>query len=546
MRALLVLLVGLFLAPPCRVTTHAWLACPSRSFEVDGIADPVTVLLNAGALGGDGEVEVLPNAGRSYLGTQCHKASSIPWEDMLDFKLLDRTFSFTIDVSDAACNCNAAVYLVAMSQNRENPSKERSCSGDKFYCDANHVCGGTCAEIDLVEANSHAFLSTLHKSSDPYGVANGYGGGDPAHPDPWSGPRAFDSVDYGPGASCVNTLLPFRVSYSFPTEPGGQLAQMHVTLSQGSCSLSTHLGSGYDGLAELTEALREGMALVVSYWGGGSTNMQWMDGPGSDGRGPCPLLHGASKACSGTLRVSEFRIDPPFSLSPTTDPAPSPSEPPFSFPTPVPSVKPSPMSLQRQTSPPTPGPISPSPPPSPRPVPISSVRPTPLPSQAFPTPRPATSNSSRPTCGPVLSSSVWPTSLPSSAEVASLSPPPTPAGPALIRSDKPTTRPVRPPTKIPTLSPRDPTVPPTWAPFLRGSVSADSPVDALDFLKATSLIVTVLFAGVACVALVCRGQPLELNWDSQEEEACTDEIELTKLGSFDDEETHAGSFLVPH
>ena len=87
--------------------------------------------------------------------------------------LLGRTLSLTVDISSAECGCNAAWYLVSMAQNTASPGM---CDGD-FYCDASNVCGVRCAEIDLMEANKHAFHAVLHTAADGNGVGNGLGGG---------------------------------------------------------------------------------------------------------------------------------------------------------------------------------------------------------------------------------------------------------------------------------------------------------------------------------------------------------------------------------
>ena len=93
-------------------------------------------------------------------------------------------------VSQATCGCVVAAYLVPMRANRERGS----C--DDYYCDANkvrsprdlpaislrspfglpaiflrapcdqpapsQVCGVGCSEVDLMEANTRAFLTTTH------------------------------------------------------------------------------------------------------------------------------------------------------------------------------------------------------------------------------------------------------------------------------------------------------------------------------------------------------------------------------------------------
>lgn len=113
-----------------------------------------------------------------------------------------KTLSFNVDLSTSPCGCvsfasltlpalfslsrcshvltpaaalnsaralpqNAALYLVSMPQ-----ATNASACFDK-YCDANDVCGERCAEIDLMEANAAAWVSTVHVPDD--GNGEGFG-----------------------------------------------------------------------------------------------------------------------------------------------------------------------------------------------------------------------------------------------------------------------------------------------------------------------------------------------------------------------------------
>ena len=58
-----------------------------------------------------------------------------------------------------------------------------------------------CTEIDLQEANRHAFHSVLHLAQDGGGEGLGYGGGGEG----WSNSRDWSKEQYGPGGSCIDT-----------------------------------------------------------------------------------------------------------------------------------------------------------------------------------------------------------------------------------------------------------------------------------------------------------------------------------------------------
>lgn len=67
---------------------------------------------------------------RAYLANMCI-TGRYSNEDYAGLELLQKTISFTANISSASCGCNAAIYLVSMKQN----TAPGSCGGD-YYCDA--------------------------------------------------------------------------------------------------------------------------------------------------------------------------------------------------------------------------------------------------------------------------------------------------------------------------------------------------------------------------------------------------------------------------
>mmetsp|Transcript_26950 Transcript_26950/g.68523 ORF Transcript_26950/g.68523 Transcript_26950/m.68523 type:complete len:367 (-) Transcript_26950:237-1337(-) len=219
---------------------------------------------------------VIPHMkGRTYFGDTCTEGIYSP-TNYASLQLLGKRMRYSVDLSEAGCGCNAAFYLTSLSQN----TNVSDCSD--YYCDASRVCGVSCAEIDIQEANRNAWYSTLHTSSDVKGQGKGYG----------MDRHYWKEGDYAPQGRCIDTLVPFEVQAEFPVNEWGSLAAMDVTLSQYGkpCNLELHLDkyvleSGEDGMAELSATLARGMTPVISYWGEGAS-MAWMDGLG-DGQGPC-------------------------------------------------------------------------------------------------------------------------------------------------------------------------------------------------------------------------------------------------------------------
>lgn len=87
---------------------------------------------------------------RAYLVSDCSTSvtpatfKKLLWND-------SKTLSYTVDLSQVGCACNAALYMVAM------PYSDKDTCGD-YYCDANFK-GCHCPEMDI-RAPSHACLPT--------------------------------------------------------------------------------------------------------------------------------------------------------------------------------------------------------------------------------------------------------------------------------------------------------------------------------------------------------------------------------------------------
>jgi len=133
-------------------------------------------------------------------------------------------------------------------------------------------------------------------------MGGGYGGGDG-----YNGPRDWTSSQYAPHSQCIDTSKPVNVAASFPVDLHGNLLAMEVTISQEghNCSVTTKTFD-YKGMLELSLALAAGMTPVVSYWS--SDQMLWMDGQGTDGKGPCKNDNAA--ACPASVQFSRFAVTP--------------------------------------------------------------------------------------------------------------------------------------------------------------------------------------------------------------------------------------------
>jgi len=229
---------------------------------------------------------------RAYFAQTC--AQSFAPNIFTPLYLLDKTISFTVNLQAVGCACNAAFYLVSMPAVNSNQQYDPTTCGD-YYCDANHVCGINCPEIDLMEANNAAFQFTPHNCAAPSG---GYypscdGGGcgvNAAHQSPSS---------YMWGSSVIDTSQPFRFNATFKTA-NGQLDSVTAVLDQNgrTYQLNSPCNSGY--LNSLTAPMQKGMVVAISYWGDTGSTMSWLDVP------PCDINTSCDKG--GWFTVSNVNI----------------------------------------------------------------------------------------------------------------------------------------------------------------------------------------------------------------------------------------------
>ena len=78
-----------------------------------------------------------------------HQPTSVLYSTYCQVNLADQYFSYTVDVSNVGCKCNAAMYFINMP-GYENGSPYPADWG-VYYCDANNVNGNKCPEYDTFE-----------------------------------------------------------------------------------------------------------------------------------------------------------------------------------------------------------------------------------------------------------------------------------------------------------------------------------------------------------------------------------------------------------
>lgn len=245
-----------------------------------------------------------------------------PW-DLTQLRLIQGYVSFDVDLSNVGCACNLAFYLVSAPARDVDGipiAGNNTYAPGNYYCDANKVGGQWCPEVDIMEANNHAFQATPHKCDAPVGDRH-YDHCDRAG---CAQNTKYQAKSYGPGSSFkIDTRKPFNVRTEFHGE-GSTLTGMTTILKQeGRTVVLDHSNCDADYLAALSMPMAAGMSLRITYWGDKAKTMSWMDSP------PC----GKKQECKGdnaglaTISNVIVKSSPPSVMRPKL---PKPTKPPAS------------------------------------------------------------------------------------------------------------------------------------------------------------------------------------------------------------------------
>lgn len=260
---------------------------------------PATLVGDGGSVDG-GNLTMRHNSGFTLFSKFAEE-----WDpaNIAQLKVLGKVLRFTVDLSDVGCACNLAFYLISAPardwNGRPSPGTDRG-GQPPYYCDANKVGGQWCPEIDIMEANNRAFQATPHKCDEP--VNGHYSSCDRSGCE--QSTRDV-KIAYGPGNEyTIDTRYPFEVATEF-LEAAGVFSGMKTSLHQsGRRVVLDHSECKAAYLGALTDALKEGMSLRVTYWGDEAETMAWMDSP-TCGQQSCSGTN-AGKAVISSISLEKY------------------------------------------------------------------------------------------------------------------------------------------------------------------------------------------------------------------------------------------------
>jgi cellulose 1,4-beta-cellobiosidase len=257
------------------------------------------------------------------------------------FKLLNREFTFDVDISKLPCGINGALYFTEMMADGGSSEFSGNEAGAKFgtgYCDAQcphdikfingeantlewntttvmGKYGSCCSEMDIWESNSQATAYTAHPCSidGPKRCENEKDCGQNGFCDRFGCDlntyRYGNKTFFGEGSTfAVDTTKPFTIVTQFITSDNtdtGNLTEIRQSYVQGGKVIETPKldvdGKAYNsistdfctaqkketgdkdefalhgGFKQMGEALGRGMVLVMSIWDDSEADMLWLD-----------------------------------------------------------------------------------------------------------------------------------------------------------------------------------------------------------------------------------------------------------------------------
>jgi cellulose 1,4-beta-cellobiosidase len=322
-------------------TTWDMTACDTpqdcaKNCAVDGI--PQADWQNTYGVKGDGDGLTLAYKTGNDIGSRMYLLEDESHYKM--FKLLNREFTFDVDVSKLPCGINGALYFSEMAADG-GASFSGNNAGAKYgtgYCDAQcphdvkfingeantldwdsstafGKYGSCCAEMDIWEANSQASAYTPHPCSidGPKRCENENDCGMQGFCDKpgcdLNTYRFGNKTFLGEGPSfAIDTSKPFTIVTQFITSDNtdaGDLVEIRrkyvqdgkyietpqlsiggedfKSVSDAFCTAQKKETGDSDefkkrgGLKQMGEALRRGMVLVMSIWDDTKSNMLWLD-----------------------------------------------------------------------------------------------------------------------------------------------------------------------------------------------------------------------------------------------------------------------------
>ena len=219
------------------------------------------------------------------------------WKDITyeRLHLLGKKLRWNVNVSNAGCGCNAALYLVDMPDGGSDDGAG--------YCDVQTPFDqGGCLEIDLFEGNTKAMATTLHTLNEQ----------PPQYKDDDCNQWGCQ-VDWGKddaskyslhnSAGGIDSSKPFEMEAAFDAQGG-----MTVTITQGSISKvlwdenSAKPKPGSAARQATKAALEKGLVLVTSLWQADGDGMSWLDG-GCDQQHPHCNLNASTAVFSDVAVV---------------------------------------------------------------------------------------------------------------------------------------------------------------------------------------------------------------------------------------------------